>query len=110
MGAPMAACAARAGHQVVAFDVDPARSADGVSSAETVADAAAAAEVLVLMVATPGQVEDVLFGDGAPGAALGPGATVVVTATVGPAPVRAWAERLRAVEAEIVDAPVSGGV
>ena len=109
MGAPMAACVARAGHEVVAFDVDPARAADGVSPAETVADAAAA-EVLVLMVATPDQVEDVLFGDGAAAAALQPRATVVITATVGPAPVQDWAERLRAVEVEVVDAPVSGGV
>src|SRR4051794_13272910 len=109
MGAPMAASVARAGHGVVAFDVDPGRTPDGVSRVATVAGAAAA-DVLVLMVATPGQVEDVLFGEGDAASALRPGATVLITATVGPAPVQAWGEGLRAGEVQVVDAPVSGGV
>ena len=112
MGAPMAACVARAGHQIVAFDIDSSRAqalaGDGVEAAATVADAVSGADVLVLMVATPEQVEDVLFGDGEAAGALRPGATVVIMATVGPAPVAAWAQRLG--EVDVVDAPVSGGV
>jgi len=112
MGAPMAACVARAGHQIVAFDIDSSRAqalaGDGVEAAATVADAVSGADVLVLMVATPEQVEDVLFGDGEAAGALRPGATVVIMATVGPAPVAAWAQRLPGVD--VVDAPVSGGV
>jgi len=112
MGAPMAACVARAGHAIVAFDIDSSRAqalgGDGVEAAATVADAASGVDVLVLMVATPEQVDGVLFGEGDAAGALEPGATVMIMSTVGPAPVAAWAQRLPGVD--VVDAPVSGGV
>jgi 3-hydroxyisobutyrate dehydrogenase/putative dehydrogenase len=114
MGAPMAACVARAGHDTVAFDVDPRRAAalaaDGVTAAGSLTAAADGAEVLVLMVATPAQVEAVLFGAGGAAARLDPGAVVVVMATVGPAAVQGWAARLAQHGVQLVDAPVSGGV
>jgi 3-hydroxyisobutyrate dehydrogenase len=63
------------------------------------------------MVATAGQVEGVLFGGAQPAAAvLQPGAIVVVMATVGPAAVVRWADRLAQRQVAVVDAPVSGGV
>jgi 3-hydroxyisobutyrate dehydrogenase/putative dehydrogenase len=65
--------------------------------------------VLVIMVATPDQVESVLFGDDPAAEALTAGATVVVMATVGPAPVQRWTERLGSQQIDLVDAPVSGG-
>jgi 3-hydroxyisobutyrate dehydrogenase/putative dehydrogenase len=114
MGSPMVACAARAGFDTRAFDIDPARAralaGDGVKPAASVREAATGADVLVVMVATPGQVESVLFGNDPAAPALAPGATVVVMATVGPAPVLRWSERLAAQQVEVVDAPVSGGV
>jgi 3-hydroxyisobutyrate dehydrogenase/putative dehydrogenase len=114
MGAPMASCVAQAGHTVTAFDIDPGKAIalapDGVKPAGTIADAAAEADVLVLMVATAGQAESVLYGTGNAAAALKPGAVVLLMATVGPAAVRDWAERLAVGGVEIVDAPVSGGV
>lgn len=110
----MAACVARAGHQVLAYDIDPGRAqslaADGVKAASTVAQAAQGAEVLAVMVATPAQVEAVLYGDDPAAAALPPGAVVLVMATVGPAAVHDWATRLATQELHLVDAPVSGGV
>jgi 3-hydroxyisobutyrate dehydrogenase len=114
MGGPMAACIARAGHDTKAFDIDPHRAeqlaGDGVTPARSINQAATGADVLVLMVATPDQVESVLYGDDPASAVLEPGATVVVMATVGPAPVQAWADRLATQNVEMVDAPVSGGV
>jgi 3-hydroxyisobutyrate dehydrogenase/putative dehydrogenase len=114
MGSPMAACVAKAGHQVTAFDIDPARAEalaeDGVQAAGSLADTTAGADVLVLMVATPAQVESVLFGESGAAETLKPGVIVMVMATVGPAPVASWADRLAAQGAELVDAPVSGGV
>src|SRR4051812_34778995 len=114
MGSPMAGVVARAGFDVTAYDIDPARAealaADGVKPAASIGEAAGGADVLVLMVATPDQVDSVLFGDDPAAGGLAPGATVVVMATVGPAPVQRWAERLRAQQVELVDAPVSGGV
>jgi 3-hydroxyisobutyrate dehydrogenase/putative dehydrogenase len=61
------------------------------------------------MVATADQVESVLFGDDPAADALPAGAVVVVMATVGPAPVHRWAERLEQQQLDLVDAPVSGG-
>jgi 3-hydroxyisobutyrate dehydrogenase len=114
MGAPMAACVARAGHQVKAYDINPAAAGalagDGVVPAATTAEAAQGVDVLALMVATPGQVEAVLFGEGAAADALARGAVVLVMATVGPSAVEAWAERLAPAGVTVVDAPVSGGV
>jgi 3-hydroxyisobutyrate dehydrogenase len=114
MGSPMAGCVARAGHDVTAYDIAPALAAalaaDGVKPAASISAAAAGAEVLVLMVATPGQVESVLYGDDPAAPVLAPGAVVVVMATVGPAAVQQWADRLGEQEVELVDAPVSGGV
>jgi 3-hydroxyisobutyrate dehydrogenase len=113
MGSPMASFVATAGHTVTAFDIDPQKAAaladDGVRAATTVSDAAADADVLVLMVATAEQAESVLFGDGKAAAALKPGSVVLLMATVGPTAVEEWARRLAVTEVQVVDAPVSGG-
>ena len=113
MGSPMASFVAKAGHAVTAFDIDPKKAAalagDGVKAAATIGDAAADADVLVLMVATADQAESVLYGDGKAAAALKPGSVVLLMATVGPAAVEDWARRLSVTGVQIVDAPVSGG-
>jgi 3-hydroxyisobutyrate dehydrogenase len=98
MGAPMAGCLARAGHSVAAYDIVPGRAAalagDGVQAADSITGAVRDAGIVVIMVATPDQVDEVLFGPGGAGGALAAGAVVVIMATVG----------------TVVDAPVSGGV
>lgn len=113
MGFPMAGCVARAGFDVSAYDINPARAealtTEGVKPAASINEAASGADVFIIMVATPDQVESVLFGDEPATAALTAGAAVVVMATVGPAPVKRWAERLARQQVDLVDAPVSGG-
>lgn len=113
MGFPMAGCVARAGFDVSAYDINPARAealtTEGVKPAASINEAASGADVFIIMVATPDQVESVLFGDDPATAALTAGAAVVVMATVGPAPVKRWAERLAHQQVDLVDAPVSGG-
>ncbi len=88
MGAPMAGCVARAGHAVVAYDVAPGRvaalAADGVGEADSSTGAVRDAEVVAVMVATPDQVGQVLFGPGGAAGALAAGAVVMIMATVGP--------------------------
>jgi 3-hydroxyisobutyrate dehydrogenase/putative dehydrogenase len=110
----MAGCVARAGQEVTAYDIDAGRVAslavDGVKPAASIAEAATGADVLVVMVATPEQVEGVLYGADPAAPALAPGAVVMVMATVGPAAVQRWADRLAGLQVEVVDAPVSGGV
>ena len=113
MGAPMAARAARAGHVVRGYDIVPGRAAslaaDGVRPAGTVAAAVGGADLIVIMVATPGQVEEALFAPGGAAGALAAGSIVVVMATVGPEAVISAADRLAAGGVAVVDAPVSGG-
>ncbi len=114
MGAPMAARVAGSGLEVTAYDIDPrkaeALAADGVKAAWTISEASREIDVLAVMVATPSQVESVLFGDDPATAVLSPGAVVLVMATVGPVAVRRWADRLASHGVLLVDAPVSGGV
>ena len=71
MGAPMAACLARAGHESLVRrgpGAGPRAGAAGGRAADSAAAAAAAADVVAIMVATPEQLEHVLFGAaGVPG-------------------------------------------
>lgn len=114
MGAPMAACLARAGHSVQAYDIVSGRAealaADGVLPAESVAAAVAGTHLTAIMVATPDQLEEAVFGPDGAGSALPSGAIVVIMATVGPEAVASAARRLAAHGIAVVDAPVSGGV
>jgi 3-hydroxyisobutyrate dehydrogenase len=117
MGAPMAQRVAAAGFDVAAYDKDGTRLSAAVSSsapgvlrpAGTAGEAAGDVDVAVLMVATPEQGEEVLFGPGGIEPVLRPDAIVVVMATVGPDAISAWAQRLGQRALTIVDAPVSGG-
>ncbi len=113
MGAPMAARAARAGHVVRGYDIVPGRAAalaaDGVRPADTVAAAVGGADLIVIMVATPEQLEETLFAHGGAAGALAAVRIVVIMATVGPEAVVSAADRLAAGGVAVVDAPVSGG-
>lgn len=117
MGAPMARRVATTGFGVVAYDKDATRLSGVMSSAASpnlrpagsAGEAARDADVMVLMVATPEQAEDVLFSPDGVEESLGADAVVVVMATVGPDAISAWAQRLGQRGLAIVDAPVSGG-
>ncbi|WGW11874.1 NAD(P)-dependent oxidoreductase [Saxibacter everestensis] len=114
MGFPMAGCLGRAGLDVTAFDIAPGRAQQlsefGVKAAGSAEAAVAEADVVALMVATPAQVDSVLFGESDLAAAIPAGAIVLVMATVGPEPVADWTAKLAGRGVRIVDAPVSGGV
>jgi 3-hydroxyisobutyrate dehydrogenase/putative dehydrogenase len=96
------------GHPLKAFDPDLSKVATGAIACRTPAEASADADIVALMVATPAQGEQALFGPGGAVESLAPGTQVIVFSTVGPRAVREWADRLTAVS--VVDAPVSGGV
>lgn len=110
MGGPMAAVTAAAGFRIRGYDpsVDPAGC--GVEPAGSPADAAAGADCCVVMVATPEQADAALFGPAGAVPRLDPGATVILTSTVGPDFARRCADRLAIAGIGLVDAPVSGGV
>ncbi len=114
MGAPMAGCVARAGHLVTAYDVAAGRAAalaaGGIGAADSIDGAVRDAGIVVIMVATPDQVDEVLFGPGGAAGVLAAGPVVMIMATVGPEVVAGAAARLGRVGIAVVDAPVSGGV
>lgn len=113
MGMGMAKQLLGAGHAVTGFDLRAdaldALVAAGGSKATSPAEAARGAELVILMVVSAEQVEDVLYGGGGVAAALDPGTTIVCSATVPPAFARALGERLAADGLHLLDAPVSGG-
>lgn len=112
MGLPIAGRLASA-LEVVAFDVDPKRMAaaveSGAAAASSPAEAGAAAQLALLAVRTLDQAEEALFGRNGAAAELTPGATVVLTSTVGVAGARALGERCAGAGLALLDAPVSGG-
>ena len=110
MGLPMARNLVAAGHRVTVASrsrppVDEAV-AFGAVDGGTLADVAAASEVLVLCVPNSPDVVQVVD---AVLPALGPGTIVVDCSTIDPEVERAQHERVTATGARYLDAPVSGG-
>jgi L-threonate 2-dehydrogenase len=113
MGKPMARILAKRGFSVRGFDLRTealeALVQAGGTRAASVAEAAAGASVLVLMVVNAAQAEAILFGEGAL-AAMPEDGIVVLMATCPPGAVERIAARVLAAGRRFVDAPVSGGV
>ena len=109
IGLPMALQIQRAEHEVTGVDVSDTVIANAKSSGiETVNDVldAPAAEVVVVMVATPDQLAG-LVGRVATSVR---GQLWLIMSTVGPKSAREQGEVLRSAGARVVDAPVTGGV
>lgn len=82
----------------------------GASSAESAAKAAAASEIVIIMVATPDQLERAVFGPDGAAEGFRTGATAVIMSSVGIESVTSVADRLNEQRVRVVDAPVTGGV
>lgn len=113
MGMGMAASMVRAGLDTWAFDLSSdamQRFAEaGGNAAGSAAELADKSDVLVLVVVSAAQVEDVLFGKGAVAAALKAGSLVIVCSTIKPDDAAGFAARLAAGGVLYLDAPISGG-
>lgn len=113
MGAPMAAHLAPAGAHLTLLDAAPGRAREiadslGAEAAENAA-ALAGCDLVILMLPSSVQVEDVLLGQGLLDA-LPDGALVLDMGSSDPNRTVALAERAAARGVDFVDAPVSGGV
>jgi 3-hydroxyisobutyrate dehydrogenase len=113
MGLPMATNLLAKEFTVTGYDLS-VRALDALESAGgkrtgTAAEAAAEADLLILMVVNAAQAEAVLFEGGAL-EALRPDGVVALMATCPPAAVEAIGERVREAGRRLIDAPVSGGV
>ncbi|MCC4798577.1 2-hydroxy-3-oxopropionate reductase [Enterovibrio norvegicus] len=67
------------------------------------------ADFVIIMVPDTPQVKDVLFGDDGIDAMLAAGKTVIDMSSISPIETRQFAERVKALGADYLDAPVSGG-
>jgi 3-hydroxyisobutyrate dehydrogenase-like beta-hydroxyacid dehydrogenase len=112
MGSRIARRFLDAGHELTVWNRDPAKAeplvAAGASAAQTPAEAARRAEVVVTMVADPEALASVTEGPDGAAAGLSPGSVLVQMSTVGPRSL----ERLAAVvpELSLLDAPVLGSI
>ena len=114
MGQFMARNLIRAGYPVRGFDVRADAitqlQKDGGQGAATPAQAADGVDVLVVVVFTAAQAEQVLFGDDGALQTLPKGATVLMDTTMSPAQAQAIESQLADSGHLFVDAPVTGGV
>jgi HAD superfamily hydrolase (TIGR01450 family) len=113
MGSRIAQRLLAAGHEVIVWNRTPARLAEladlGATAAESPADAARRAEVLITMVSDPGALRAVSEGGEGIGAGIGTRLTVIQMSTVGPAGVARLAAALPA-GTPLLDAPVLGSI
>ena len=113
MGGPMALNLAKHGFDVVAHDIDPAKSevlrARGAVAADSPQAVAGAVERTICIVETTAQVESVIFGERGVVRAAQPGHIVVCMSTIDPIAARGMADRLAEKGIAMLDAPVSGG-
>lgn len=113
MGREMAINLAKAGHRVTAYDVRPeaaqALAGFGIRAAATIAEAAAAADVVITMLPDTPDVEAVVYGAG--GLLENPpeGRLVIDMSTIAPGAVRRMHADLAREGIDFIDAPVSGG-
>ncbi len=113
MGAPMASHVLAAGHEVAVWNRTPGKAdtlkAKGAREAASPADAAQDADVLVLVLFGPQQVDEALFGpDGA--VPVMRGKTIVDATTIAPSDARGFAARAAEQGVHYVDAPLFGSV
>lgn len=113
MGSRMAARLLEAGHELTVWNRTSARAAPlvglGASAASSPAQAAAGAEFVITMLATPDALEQVALGDEGLVEGLRPGQLLIDMSTVGPRTDESVAERLpRGVS--LIDAPVRGSI
>ncbi|MEV6586944.1 2-hydroxy-3-oxopropionate reductase [Streptomyces acidicola] len=113
MGSPMAANLVRAGHTVVGHNrsrppVDRLVEAGG-RAADSVAAAAAGADVVITMLPADPQVTEVVLGESGVLAHARPGTLVIDMSSVSPRTAVAIAEAGRDKGVRVLDAPVSGG-
>lgn len=113
MGRPMAINLLHAGYNVFIYarraeSTDPV-AREGGERCDSPAQVAAQADIVFTMVADTPDVEAVILGERGILEDIRPGSIVVDMSTISPSATRALAARLREADAEMLDAPVSGG-
>jgi 2-hydroxy-3-oxopropionate reductase len=112
MGAPMAGQLIKGGHEVFLFSrsgVPAALAEAGGKACASAREVAQNADIIITMVPDTPHVASVLFDAGGVAEGLAPGKLVMDMSSISPVETRQFAERIKAMGCEYVDAPVSGG-
>ena len=113
MGRPMAGHLAAAGHHLLLVkhksDLPQELLEGGATVCATAAQAAANADLIILMLPDTPDVERALFGAGGVAEGLSAGKTVIDMSSIDPIATKGFAEKVQAKGCDYVDAPVSGG-
>ena len=112
MGTPMAGHLRAAGHELFVTtrsQVPQALIDAGAVVCGSAREVAQAADIIFTMVPDTPDVEAVLFGTGGVASGLAKGKTVVDMSSISPIATKGFAEKIKALGCEYVDAPVSGG-
>ncbi|WP_019450041.1 2-hydroxy-3-oxopropionate reductase [Cupriavidus sp. BIS7] len=117
MGAPMALHLVNAGHQLFVntrSELSPEVAASPAIRCKDAAEVARRAAVVFVMVPDTPDVESVLFGEGGVAQSLngndaGARKIIVDMSSISPTATKAFAQRINALGADYIDAPVSGG-
>jgi 3-hydroxyisobutyrate dehydrogenase-like beta-hydroxyacid dehydrogenase len=112
MGSPMALNLVRAGYPVTVYNRTPEKTRPlaeaGAAVAGSLAELAKDSEIVITMVSDSAALQDVVLGPDGLLDSLQPGAVLIDMSTVDPKISRQVAEAVRAREAHMLDAPVSG--
>ena len=112
MGTPMALRLARAGHALHVTTIGPVADdllKQGAQHLATAEQVAAQSEIIFIMVPDTPQVADVLFGERGCAKAALKGKTIVDMSSISPIETKRFAQQVRDLGADYLDAPVSGG-
>jgi 3-hydroxyisobutyrate dehydrogenase len=112
MGGPMAENILKAGHSLVAYDIDQRKIEHivglGGQGGLNPADVASRASIVVSMVDTTAQAEEVITGPGGFIDSVQSGDVIISMSTIDPIVLKKIHQKLSAKGADIIDAPVSG--
>jgi len=112
MGQPMAFHILKGGHKLFLHDLNPIPQElldEGGISCESAKEVAEKSEIIITMVPDTPHVEAVLFGDKGVAAGLSGSKIVVDMSSISPIETKVFAEKIRSLKSEYLDAPVSGG-
>jgi len=112
MGAPMAAHLIKAGHKLFVHTrskVPADLLSAGATSCASATEVAQHADIIFMILPDTPDVEKVLFGDKGVCAGLSKGKTVVDMSSISPMDTKVFAQKINAMGADYLDAPVSGG-
>jgi 2-hydroxy-3-oxopropionate reductase len=113
MGKPMAGHLLKAGHTLYVYDIVPTAVAElqqqgAIACASSREVAEKVRTVFVIVPDTP-HVEEVLFGCNSVAEGIKAGSVVVDMSSISPIATKVFAQRLREMQVDMLDAPVSGG-